>query len=221
MTRFVIAVVCALILVAPVGVPPTQSADSKAAFVEELVAAINSKSPDRRKALLHPKARVCATEASDSLQEEMFGRQAHRGIPTNYKWTVTPVPSSQPPLFADKFDYPIRPTHRLEIDYATGPTSSTSIVLQLVYDANQWREVTACPKPGTIEAAREAKKLRAKQAERVRALVAEVPPTLKNEMLKLIKEGRRVGAITRYATASGEDLATAKSVVEHLEAQAP
>ncbi len=219
MTRFLIALFCALILVAPVGIPPTQSADPKAVFVQDLVAAINSKNPDRRKALLHPKALRCATEAADSFHDQMFRRQAERGIPTDYKWAVTPIPRDQPPMFADKFDYPIRPTHLLQIDYATGPTSSTTVVLQLAYGANQWREVTACPKPETIDAAREAKQIRAKQAEKVRALAANVPPSLKGTVLKLLKDGRRVEAVTYYASETGEDITTAKAVIEHLEAQ--
>jgi hypothetical protein len=205
---------------AVVGAGPAWAADPKAMFVQDLVAAINSKSPDRRKALLHPKSLRCATEASDSFQDQMFSRQAKRGIPTNYKWTVTPIPRDQPPMFADKFDYPIRPTHLLQIDYATGPTSSTTIALQLVYDANQWREVTACPKAETIEAAREAKKILAKQAAKVQALVAGAPPSLKSTVLKLLKDGRRVEAVMYYASETGEDITTAKAVIEQFEAQA-
>jgi hypothetical protein len=219
MTKRLTIFVCVSILFAG-SAPPVQGADLRAAFVQDLVAAINSKNLDRRKALLHPKSLVCVTDTSGSFHEAMFGRQARRGIPATYQWTVTPVPRDQPPMFADRFDYPIHPTHLLQIDYATGPTHSTSVILQLVYDAGQWREVTACPKAETIEGAREATALRAKQSERIQALVAGISPALKNEVLNLIKAGRKVGAITHYATASGEELSTAKAVVERLEAQA-
>jgi hypothetical protein len=221
MTGLLTTVVCIVVLSEAVaGVGSARAADPKAVFVQELVAAINSKSPDRRKALLHPKSLRCATEASDSLQDEMFRRQGGRGVPANYTWTVTAIPRDQPPMFADTFDYPIRPTHLLQIDYATGPTSRTSIVLQLVYDANEWREVTACPKPETIEAAREAKRTRAKQAEKVQALVASASPSVKSTVLKLLKDGRRVEAVTYYAAETGEDITTAKGVIEQLAAQA-
>jgi hypothetical protein len=217
MTKLLTMIACASILTA---VPPSaRGADPQGLFVQDLVAAINSKSPERRRAMLHPRSLVCANAAAGSFQDEMFSRQAERGVPAGYTWTITPVPPKQPPMFADTFDYPIHPTHLLQIDYATGPTSSTTIVLQLVYDAKQWREVTGCPKPGAIEAAREAAKIRAQQLERVQALVASVSPSLRNAVLTLVKEGRRVGAITRYASETGEDLATAKAVVDRLAAQ--
>lgn len=219
MTKRLTLFVCVSILCAG-STPPVQGTDPQAAFVQELVGAINSKNLDRRKALLHPKSAVCLTETSGSFHEAMFGRQARRGIPATYKWIVTPVPRDQPPMFGDPFDYPIRPTHLLQIDYATGPTHSTSVILQLVYDAGHWREVTACPTPETIAATREATTLRAKQTERIQALVAGISPALRHEVLNLIKAGRKVGAITHYATVSGEELSTAKAVVEQLEAQA-
>jgi hypothetical protein len=200
---------------------PAQAADQADAFVQTLVGAINSKSVDRRKALLHPKTLPCASGESGSFYDEIFARQARRTVPADYKWTITPVPPDQPPMFADKFEYPVRPTHLLQLDFETGPSSSTTMVVQIVYDANQWRQVAACPKPETIAAARAATQARAKQEERVRALVAGTAPELSVAVVKLFRDGRRVEAFKHYASASGEDLATAKAVVEQLAAQAP
>jgi ribosomal protein L7/L12 len=205
-----------------VSADPARSQDpAQAAFVERLVDAINSKSTDRRKALLHPKSLVCATAESNSFYSEMTSRQARQTIPPGYKWKITPIPANQGPMFADKFDYPIRPTHLLQLDVSTSPTSSTSIILQIIFDAKQWREVTACPKPDTIAAAKAAEQLRMEQAKRVEMLVANISPELRQTVVKLVKEGQKVGAIKHYAEVSGENLSTAKDVVERLAAQAP
>ena len=62
----------------------------------------------KRKALLHPDSLRCATD-QDTLLDEQFARQARRAVPANVTWSLTPAPPGQP-LFADKFDYPVRPT---------------------------------------------------------------------------------------------------------------
>ena len=72
----------------------------------------------------------------------------------------------------------------------------------------------------TIAEARAAKEARAKRAERAQALVASTPLHLREAVVKLFKEGRRIEAFKHYSSVSGEDLATAKEVVELLAAQA-
>lgn len=214
-------IICALLLLTAFDSAGQSQDAGQEAFVRSLVEAINSGRIERRKALLHPKSLPCATGEANSFYSEMANRQARQTLPANYKWKITPIPPGRDPIFADKFDYPLRPTHLLQLDFPTGPTSSMSLVLQLVYDANQWREVTACPKPATIAAARAAEQARAEQAKKVQALVASIAPEVKQTVVKLLKEGRRVDAIKHYAEASGEDLATAKDVVELLAGQDP
>jgi hypothetical protein len=196
-----------------------QSAEQSAAFVKRLVEAINSKSLDRRKALVHPKSLACATAEPGSFYYWAVTRQARNTVPADYKWKMTPVPSDQPLMFADKFDYPIRPTHVLQLDFEAGPGRSTTIVLQIVYDARQWHEVVACPKPETAAAARAARQADAKRAERARELAAGVSPQLKQRLVGLVQQGRRIDAIKHYQEASGEDLTTAREVVELLTSQ--
>ena len=55
-------------------------------------------------------------------------------------------------MFAEQFDYPVRPTHLLQIDFATGSNSSTTLLLQVVREGQEWREVVPCPRPETIAA---------------------------------------------------------------------
>jgi hypothetical protein len=217
MMRSLVRVVCALVLLlaATAAGGQAQQTDPPGVgeFVKSFVEAVNSKSLERRKALLHPKSVTCP---GADLLEEIFVRQVKRAVSEGYKWRITPIPPGQPLLFSDKLDYPIRPSHRLQIDFETGQTKTTTMILQVVHDADQWREVMPCPKPDTIVAARAAREARVKQEQRVQELVAGTAPELKAAVLRLFKEGRRIEAYKHYASVSGEDLAVAREVVERL-----
>jgi ribosomal protein L7/L12 len=186
------------------------------AFVEALIAAINGKSLERRRALVHPAALPCTRGESRAFWDETILRQARRAVPPGYTWKVTPLPGDQPLMFADQFDYPVRPTHLLQLDFPTGPTGSTALIVQLALHADGWREVAVCPKPEVVKAARAAAAARARHAEKVKTLAAGVPAPLRDAVLRLVGEGRRVEAIKHFAGATGEDLATARDVVDLL-----
>lgn len=208
----------ALLLALPVTALP--AADPQAqAFVEALVTAINSKDAAKRKALVHPDSLRCATE-QDTLLDEQFARQARLPVPTDVSWTLTPAHPGQP-LFADKFDYPVRPTHLLQLDFSTGPNRSTTLLLQLAKHGNDWREVSACPKPETVAAAKVAAQARAQHREKVEQLLKDISPKLKDEVVAMLKDGRKIDAIKAYRAATGEGLATSKSVVDAIEESLP
>lgn len=189
------------------------------AFVEALVAAISSKDVAKRKALLHPDSLRCATE-QDPMLEEQFARQARLPATADITWRLTPAPPGQP-LFADKFDYIVRPTHRLQLDFSTGPNRSTTILLQLAKHGNDWREVSACPKPETAAAAKIASQSRAQHREKVERLLKSIPPKLRDEVVAMLGDGRKIDAIRHYRAATSEDLVTAKSVVDAIQESLP
>ncbi len=215
----VLVVGACLLLAGIAGNAWSQSTGEAGAFVKNLVEAINSKSLDRRKALVHPKSLVCATTEPSSFYHSMATRQARDSVPAGYKWKITPVQPGQPPLFADKFDYPVRPTHLLQLDFETGANRSKTMILQIVRDGTKWHEVIACPKPETVAAARAAGQARAERTKRAQMLVAKIAPQLKESVMALLRQGRRIDAIKQYQSASGEDLTTAVEVIELLKSQ--
>ena len=150
------------------------------------------------------------------LLDDVFARQAGRTVPTAYRWTATSVPPGEPLLFADKFDYAIRPSHVVQIDYETTPAHSVTLFVYVAHDGHRWREVLGCPTAETVAQARAAKAAEGKRAERVRALVTSTSPELRDAVLKLYRQGRRIDAYRHYERVSGEDLATAKDVVDQL-----
>jgi hypothetical protein len=215
-TRPRLAIALALaVLAATAGRALPQDADERA-FVVRFVEAINSKDVERRRALLHPKSLPCASTAPDSFYVWMVTRQFKDTIPADYTWTVMPVPLTEPLMLSDKFDYPVRPTHTLQLDFNLAATRSKTMLLYLVHEGPRWFEMTACPKPETMVEARAARQAEAKRAERVRALVAAMSPELKGQLLELLRAGRRLDASKHYQAATGEDTTTAVEVLERL-----
>ena len=221
MKKSVLQAACQFVLLfCMTGLVQAQNAEQERAFAASLVDAINSGSVERRKALMHPRALACGNQDFRSMTEEMIKRQTRHRIPADFKWRVTKSPAGELPFFADKFDYPVRPTHRLQIEFNSTPDKSTMILLQLVYEGNRFQEITGCPTPETVEAARIANQERGRRAAKVAELVAAMAPELKQAVVNLYRDGRRVEAIKHYAKASGEELVIAKDVVEQLAEQA-
>ncbi|MGE5304717.1 MAG: hypothetical protein ACM3TN_15515 [Alphaproteobacteria bacterium] len=110
------------------------SPDQPKAFAGLFVDAINSKSAERRMALLHPKSKACINAQTQPYYDWIFSRQLKQVIPATYKVAAQPLTGKQPLPSDGKSDYPLRPWHQLQIDFDTGPYSTTSIVLLIVRD---------------------------------------------------------------------------------------
>src|SRR5439155_1749073 len=82
-------------------------------------------------------------------------------------WKITPVPAGQAPVFNDHFDYPLAPTHVLQLDIKEAPYSFRVMLVQLAKDGERWAEVVPCAKAKTVIAIRAAQAAKAKRAERV------------------------------------------------------
>lgn len=186
------------------------------AFAKEFVDAVNSKNTERRLALLHPKSRACINAQTRPYYDWIFTRQSRHVIPAVYKVTMNPVPGDAALMSDGRSDYPLRPTQQLQIDFETGPYRSTSIILSIARDGAEWREVLPCPRPEAIAGIRAVEAERAQQEQRVRSLIVKLVDPLRAEIIALARKGQRIDAIKKYREATGEDLSTAKSVVDLL-----
>ena len=137
-------------------------------------------------------------------------------IPAKHKVAAEPLAGKQSLPSEGKSDYPLRPSHQLQIDFDTGPYSSTSIVLFIVRDGARWYEVLPCLRPDAIAGIPAIEAKRAEQARKVESLVAGLNDPLRAEIIALARQGRRIDAINKYRNATGQDLTTAKDVVDLL-----
>jgi hypothetical protein len=180
--------------------------------VKSVVDAINSQDPARQKALVHPGA-VCAKVEPVSFFNAPWAPR--RLVGSTYRWTMSDAPAG-PPMFSDKLDYPVRPTHLLQIDDETAPGTSQTLVLQAVRDGARWYVVAVCPKPETLVEMQAARKARGEHDAKVKAMAAGMSPALRQQVLDLVKQGQKIAAIRHYEHEAGVDPATAKDVVDRL-----
>jgi hypothetical protein len=191
-----------------------ESPDQPLAFAPRLVAAINGKNLERRKALLHPKVLACLTPQTRPFFEERLADQFRHAVPTNHRLRAEAIPPERPLSFGDGVEFPLRPTHQIHIEWDTSPYRSVTIIAFLAYHEGTWRQVLPCVRPEKVPQMQAAKEARRKQEQRAQSLAANMPPSLRADLSRLMSEGRKIDAIKEYQRASGEDLSTAKSVVE-------
>ena len=205
-------------IVMAVAAPPVAGQENPGdrAFVVMFVQAVN-RGVVARLPLVHAKARTCATGAVGEWWTVSVTRQAKDGVPADYRWTLKPIPADEQPAFAEGFEFTVHPTHVLQIDMRPKPYTFRTMVVRLARDGDRWAEVVPCAKPETQAKIRATLEAKAKQAERVKGLVANMPPPLRAKVLAEIRDGRSVSAAKTYAQESGEDLTTATEVVDLLE----
>jgi hypothetical protein len=189
---------------------------SPESFAKSFVDAINSKSTERRLELLHPKSKACINAETRPYFDWILVRQSRHVISAAYQVAIQPLSSQRKVSPDGRSAYPVRPTHQLQIDFDTGPNKNTSLVLFTVREGQRWYEVLPCPSSEAVTSARAAEASRAIQERRVRSLVEKLGEPLRSEIMLLAEKGQRIDAIKKYRDATGEDLTTAKDVVDLL-----
>jgi len=205
-----------LLLLVPTLAAAADRADQPLDFAPRLVAAINGKKLDARKALLHPKTLACITPQSKPLVDEALADQFRYNIPKDYRARAEPVPAERPLVLGDGVVLPVRATHQLHLDWQAGTATQVDFVAQIAYVDGAWREVWPCVSDDKVPAMRAANEARRKQRERAQSLAANLQPDLRKELLALLAKGQKIDAVKRYQEASKEDLSTSRAVVEAI-----
>ena len=191
-----------------------ERADNPLDFAPHLVAAIDGKKLEPRRALLHPKTLACITPVSKPLIDESLSDQFRYNIPKDYQARAEAIPADRP-LGGDGVVLPVRPTHQLTLEWQAGATHVT-FGAQIAYADGAWREVWPCISDAKVPALRAANEARRQQRQRVQSLAANLQPALRKELLDLLAKGQRIEAIKRYQEVSKEDLGTSRAVVEAI-----
>jgi hypothetical protein len=191
-----------------------QNADR--AFATALVAAINARTVEARAALVHRKAHPCITGDVGEWWRESVLRQGRPSVPADSTSTITPLSPDDARAASDRFDWPVTPTHVLQLEVTDAPSRARTLLFRLVQEGGRWVEVVPCAKPETVVAIRAVRAETARRAERAKALAASTWPELRERVLALYRSGNRIDAYKTYARESGEDLPIAREVVDLL-----
>jgi hypothetical protein len=124
-------------------------------------------------------------------------------------------------MFADRFDYPVRPTHILQLDVKGENNESMYVVMQVARQGGEWREIAGCPKPGTVVVDRRIAVAKAGADDKADLLVKTMSPKLKDALVALLRADQKDAAVRVYQEASAQDPETAKAVVDLLAKAAP
>ena len=189
-----------------------------AEFAAAFVSAVNADDEEQLRALVHRKCLAQITEQNEDFYTEAFLQDLISQVPEGYDIEVTPIEEGDALLLSDQFDYPVRPTHNLRMDFAVSEEFRASIAQQLAPEGDRWAIVIPCPSADTLAAMRESGTLVGDHRARAEELIKELKEPLLGELKELLEQGRTVEAYRRYSEAAGEALITAKSVLTLVDA---
>jgi hypothetical protein len=134
-----------------------QNVDDDRAFALALLNAINARTVAARAALVHPKSRPCITGDVGEWWRDSVTRQAETPVPADHAWTMMTLSADDARAASDRFDWPLAPTHALQLVLRDGPSTSRTLVVRVAKDGPRWAEVVPCAKPETVQAIRAGK----------------------------------------------------------------
>ena len=227
MRRSIIAAVAALTLLGG-GAPARGQSRGVAVeaghrrFAEQYVAAARARDPVRYRKLVHPQSLACITDDNRDFFDDWMARAFRWKWEGPYRIAVVralakDTPPGLPPSMGR---YPVAPTHQIQIDLQMSATRAASLVADLAPVGTTWYQVVPCPTPEGLAAFRAAKQANAEQEAKAQALAKGLATPLRTELTGLLKEGKRIDAIRRFSSASGEDITMARRVIDVLEAGA-
>ena len=147
---------CALVLGLAAGAA-AQNVYYDQAFVRSLIDAINARTVAARAALVHPQSRACITGDVGEWWRDSVTRQAETPVPADHTWTMMTLSADDARAASDRFDWPLAPTHALQLVLRDGPSTSRTLIVRVAKDGGTWAEVVPCAKPETVQAIRAAK----------------------------------------------------------------
>ena len=123
-------------------------------FVLQMVGAINAHTVAARAALVHPQSRPCITGDVGEWWRDSATRWAETPVPADHTWTIAPLSSDDARAASDRFDWPLAPTHALQLVMRDAPSKSRTLLVRLAKNGGAWAEVVPCAKSETVKAIR-------------------------------------------------------------------
>ncbi|HSV04797.1 MAG TPA: hypothetical protein VLI41_16495 [Phenylobacterium sp.] len=216
-----LALAAALLIAATAPNMPAATAQ-RSAFAAAFVEALHSQDAARVTANYHPAVRACMTPQTRAFFDVIVADDLRNGRRIGaYKLTALKPVTGPPALMglpADGFAYPVAPTHEMQVETKTGPTSAFVLLRYLAPASGRWYVVYPCPNARGMQFMARRTEERERQIDEGRKLAASLPPELRRELSGLLAKGHLIDAIARYRQATGADDQSAHRVMAALEA---
>jgi hypothetical protein len=178
------------------------AADSPDAFVKRFVAAIGGKDPAQVMALVDRRSLACLSGDGAELLSFTVSNWTHDSISPNFTSRVEDIVPDAPLLMdafmPGRFDYPARPTRKLQIQSDGAGGNSSAVIVEIGADAGEWKILLACPKPGTMawltQQREEGKAKALEQAKAVDGLLTDLSADYRAELVSMAKGGHWIDA---------------------------
>jgi len=185
-------------------------------LVNRFVAATNARDANGLNALLHPKSLACVTPENKDFYDRVVEFSMREPISPSYHFTDTLI-TEKDKVPADGYgDFPLRPTHQIQIQYTKGAEDYGIVIFWLVQENGHWFKDDPCIRAEMIKQFHDDLPNIKAREEATKALVAQIPDSLLGELKSLIRAGKSASASRRYREATGKDGNTSLAVVAEL-----
>lgn len=111
--------------------------DTPEGLVEQLIRALNAKSAENQRTLVHPQCLAGLAGLQKEFMDETLSRDFRRVIPENRNVKVTALEGPDLP-FAGAMVWPVTPTHQIEVEFSTGEYASVSVIRFIAKEKDRW-----------------------------------------------------------------------------------
>ena len=191
-------------------------------FADQYVAAARARDAVRYRKLIHPKSLACITDDNRDFFDDWMARAFRWKWEGPYRIAAVRAlaKDASPTMPVSMARYPVAPTHQIQIDLQMSATRAGTLVAEIALVGTTWYQVVPCPTTQGLAAFRSTKQANAAQEAKAQSLAQGVAAPLRAELLGLLKEGKRIDAMRRFSAETGEDITTARRVIDVLEAEA-
>ncbi len=186
-------------------------------FVQEWITSNNSHNVEGFKKLIHPECLKKITARNQDYYDELISRTLKYQIPENYTVHVSAIPMEEQGKGMDGLlNYPINPTHRIQIDFDRKKYSSVTMMREVLKEGDRWFFVFADPTEQALIKFREKKELEQKEILEAKQIAKDLDPKLRKELEDLIIQKGKVSAFKKFSEAKNISLDLAMKVFKEL-----
>jgi len=127
----------------------------EAVLAEAFISAVNSDDRQKLEGLVHSQCRAHITPDNRGFFDAAFDHDLAESVPAQHEWGFVRMPEGPPPL-SHAFNFPVRPTHQLQITFGDDPEEPERITHYVARDGKRWAIVIPYPTEEALARMREA-----------------------------------------------------------------
>ena len=187
-------------------------------FAQEWIKSNNSHDVESFKKLIHPECFKRITPQNQDYYDDWISRTLKYQIPENYTVSISAIPTEEQGVGMEGLlNYPLKPTHKIQIDFDRKKYSSVTMVREVVQEGDRWFFVIAEPTDQALVKFREKKEIEQKETLEAKQIAKDLDPKLLKELEDLIiQKGDKIHASKKLSEAKNISLSLAMKILQEL-----